>query len=352
MIAAAPQDGLRFGRFSRRELTVVTIAAIVFVCFGFIVVAPRAAPVEMIDHTLFTETVDRMRSGAGYYEAMDGALAELYGPERAAVTETVIGFRMPTTFLVWRLLPNDYAIWLLYVFLAGGAGLVTLRIAHFPPTAMLVVIYLLSIAMLRTNGVWTSQFTATELWAVPVMLCAVVAVTKERWWLAAALGLLAFAVRETAAPLLLIGAGLALFGRLPRRPWLTALGGAIGLYALHAILATPFIDPSVATPLQSRADVPLSFLRILEFGLPAGYIVGPGLWIAALWRVHSFDRHRLLLSAYLWLPLIGLLVERRYWGVMVVPFMLVWGIDQVVESIASASTRGVSAGTQADRNPQ
>ena len=322
------------GRFSRSELWVVAVIGIVSVAIIFLVRAPAEPDLEMIDHALFTMTVDEMRDGAGYYEATEDAFAIVYGPERAELTETVRGFRPPTLFLIWRLLPNDRAIWLAYVLVATLAGVLSAGLARFPPLGILVSIYLLGLGMLNTGGGWMAQFTTTELWAVPVMLGAILAVRRERWWLAASLGLLAVMVRETAAPLLVVGAALALVGRLPKRPWLTSLATAAGLYGLHAILASEFIDPGVATALPSRAEIPGSLLRIVGMGLPAGLVVGLILWVLAIIRVFRREQHPLLTSAYLWLPLIGLVLERHYWGIMVVPFTLIWGIEEGADVVA------------------
>lgn len=335
-IPSVPSQTL--GHFRRSELGVVAVLAIIAIAVGFAVRAPAEPDLEMIDHALFTRTVDEMRGGLGYYEAMESALGVVYGPERAELTETVRGFRPPPTFLLWRLLPSDAAMWGVFVATTILAGVVASRLAHIPLTGVLVTVYLLSLGMLDVGGVWTAQFATTELWAVPAMLGAALAATKERWWLAAGLGLLAFAIRETAAPLLLVGAVLALAGRVPKKPWLGALAVAVGLYALHMSLAAPFIDPGVAEALPSRGEFPGSVLRIVGLGLPAGAIVGSFLWLLAVRRVLRM-RNGLLLSAYLWLPAIGLLLERHYWGIMVVPFTLVWGIDEVVELAGKARTR-------------
>lgn len=320
----------------------MTAIGILLVSVGFWVIAPHEPDLEMIDHALFTITVDNMRGGAGYYEAMEESLAIVYGPERADVTETVRGFRPPTTFLLWRLLPGDQTIWIAFVAMTAVSGLLAARLARFPPLGILVTIYLLGIGMFENGGVWIAQFTTTELWAVPLMLGAVVAIRDERWWLAAGLGLLAVTIRETAAPLLVVGAGLAVLGRLPKRPWLSALAMAAGLYGVHAFLASAFIDPGVAAGLPNRAEIPASTLRIAGMGLPEDMVIGPILWILAIIRVFRFQKHSLLMSAYLWLPLVGLLLERHYWGILVVPFTLIWGLEEV-GTIVSRISRKMSA---------
>lgn len=299
----------------------------VLIAIGFAFYAPATADTEMIDHALFTEAVDEMRSGSGYYQAMEDAFAVVYGPERAELTESVRGFRPPTTFLLWRLLPNERAIWLLFVAVAAVCGILASQLAAQPIAGVVVTAYLLAVGMLNVNGTWTAQFAATELWAIPFMLGAVLAIRRERWWLAAGLGLAAVAIRETSATLLLAGLGLALLGRVPWKPWVTSAVAAGGLYAGHAALAGPFIEPGLAAALPSRAEIPGSLLRIVGFGLPAGPVIGLVLWLIAGWFVWRTQKHPLLLLSYLSLPLIGLVLERHYWGILVVPFTLIWGID-------------------------
>jgi hypothetical protein len=326
-------------RFGRSELQVVAGISIILVSIGFWLYAPTQADSEMIDHALFTKTVDEMRAGAGYYEAMERSFAVVYGPDRAELTETVRGFRPPTTFLFWMLLPDDRAIWLVYVGVAAISGVLASRIARHPLIGTVVTAYLLAVGMLNVNGLWTAQFTATELWAIPFMLGAVLAVMRERWWLAAMLGLAATSVRETAATLVLAGAGLATLGRLPRKPWFIAVLTATVLYFVHASLAAPFIEPGVAAALPSRAEIPGSVLRIIGFGLPAGPVLGSILWIAALWNLFRSQQHSLLLASYLALPLVGLVLERHYWGILVVPLTLIWGLDELIDVMGKITKR-------------
>lgn len=318
------------GRFRRSELIVVAWLGIVAVAGLFYWMMPAEPDAEMVDHVLFTHTVDQMRDGSGYYQAMEDTLLVVYGPERAELTETVRGFRPPTTFLFWRLLPDDEAIWIAFAITAVSSGFLAAHLGDQPLTGVAVTGYLLAFGLLNRTGTWTAQFTTTELWAVPAMIGAALAITRKRWWLAAALALLATTIRETAATLLIVGSALALTGRVPRKPWLSATVAASVLYGIHAGLASRFIEPGVAAGLPSPAEVPGSFLRIVGLGLPAGEFVGPVLWLLAFVHLFRTQDNPYLLTAYLWLPLIGFFLERHYWGIMVVPFTLVWGIDGLV----------------------
>lgn len=324
-----PSEAAPNPRFSRSELSVVTTVVIVLLTVVFALSVPSEADADMIDHALFTKTVERMVNGLGYYEAMEASFDEVYGPERAAVTESVRAFRPPLPFLVWRVLGAEHSIWLLFLVCAAASGVLASRLAANPLSGVLVTAYVLTLGMFLEGGLWTAQFTTSELWALPFMFGAAVSVTRDRWWLAASLALVATSIRETAATLILAGAALSIPGRTPRSPWLVAAAMGAGLYALHAVMASSFIDPGRADALPSPAQFPSSFLAIVGFGLPSGAVLGLVLWIAAIAHVVRRIEHGLLLSAFLWLPLVGFVLDRPYWGVMVVPFALVWGFDEL-----------------------
>lgn len=322
------------GRFDRREMEVVTAISIVLLCAVYLWLAPLEADAEMIDHGLFRITVQSMRDGADYYSSFDAALDVVYGPTRAGVTETVRGFRLPTTFFLWHLLPNDQYVWWLFVGLSGLAGIAASRFLTRPILGVLVVVYLLSIGMLVDGGRWTAQFMTTELWAVPPLMGAVLMARRERWWLAAGLALLATLVRELAAPFLVVGLGVALLGRAPRAPWLTAVGLALVAYARHVVLATRFIDPNVVqNPIVDDVNLPWTIIEMMGFALPAGVVIGPALWMLAVW--HTIGKRHMLEASLLALPLVGVIIDRPYWGILVVPFAVVWGLERLFDAIPS-----------------
>jgi len=324
-------------RFGRREMEVVATISIVLVCAFYVWLAPAEADAEMIDHGLFRITVQSMREGADYYSSYDAALNIVYGPTRAGVTETIRGFRWPTTFLVWQLLPNDQYVWWLFVGLSGLAGIAASRLLTRPALGVLVTVYLLSIGMLMEGGRWTAQFMTTELWAVPPLFGSLLMARRQRWWLAAGLALLAVLIRELVAPFLVVGVGLALLGRAPRAPWFTAFGLAAAAYALHVALALPYIDPNVVqNPIVDDVDLPWTIIEMMGFALPAGVVIGPVLWALAVW--HTVGQRWWLEASLLALPLVGVIIDRPYWGILVVPFAAVWGLERIFDVIASRRT--------------
>ncbi len=312
----------------------MTAISIILICAFYLWLAPVKADAEMIDHGLFRITVQSMREGGDYYASYDAALDIVYGPTRAGVTETIRGFRLPTTFFAWHLLPNDQYVWWLFVGLAGLAGIAASRFLTRPVLGVLVVVYLLSIGMLVEGGRWTAQFMTTELWAVPPLFGAVLMARRERWWLAAGLALVAVLIRELAAPFLLVGVGLALLGRVPKAPWFTAFGLAALAYAGHVALVIPHIDPNaVQNPIIDNVDLPRTIVEMMGFGLPAGAVIGSVLWIFAVW--HTIGHRWFLEASLLALPLVGVIIDRPYWGILVVPFAIVWGLEGILDLIAS-----------------
>lgn len=311
----------------------VTGISIAVTCIAYALYAPVAPPFEMIDHTLFRVTVAAMREGSGYYESMEAAFQLVYGDERGALIENVRAFRMPTAFVLFGLLPSDAVVWYLFVAVAGLSGVVASFLTKRPVLGIGVTAYLLSIGMLNQGGRWSAQFMTTELWAVAPLLGSLVMARARKWWPAALLALVAMLVRETAATVLIAGAVLALVGRVPRTPWLFAFGLGSVAYLLHAGAVSPFIDPQAGEGLLAEPSRPLVILEMMGFGLPGLLVVGPVLWALAVFHVRGRDAGCLLALAPLVLPFAGPLIDREYWGILVVPLSIVWGIDQLLDVV-------------------
>ena len=324
---------------ARSGQRVVTALAIAVLCVAYGWFAPSEPPREMIDHHLFRLTTEAMRNGDGYYAAMEGAIDQVYGPERAAVTENVRAFRMPTTFYLFSLFPSDQWVWYLFAVVAGLSGIDASFVVRRPVLGILVTAYLLTLGMLNDSQGWVAQFMATELWAVVPLMGAVALSMRQRWWPAALMALTAMLVRETAGLMLIVGAGLAVVDRVPRKPWLTAFGLGGAAYVLHAVGALPFIESGAGVGLLQQSSSVGSVIEMMGFGLPAGLVVGPVLWLLASWHVVATHERWELTIAPLALVVTGLLVETVYWGILVVPFTLVWGIERVLDLVSERKVR-------------
>jgi hypothetical protein len=335
------QDKLRTAGSRAGELRAVTAVGIAIVCAVYAWYVPATPNAEMIDHRLYRLTVEAMRDGAGYYESMDQAFDVVYGSDRGALIENVRAYRMPTSFYLFSLLPSEATVWYLFVVLAGVSGVVASYLVKRPPLGIAVTAYLLSLGMLQFEGGWSAQFMTTELWAVLPILGAVLMVQNGRWWPAAILALTAMLIRETAATVLIVGVVMAGLGRVPRKPWLSAFAlGAAG-YVLHARAALDHIEPGVGGGLLAEVVSVLSVPQMMGFGLPGMLVTGPVLWAFAVRYAVVEHRHWPITAAPLALPIAGLIIDREYWGILVVPFVVLWGVEGVIDLVAQRRRAGV-----------
>ena len=290
-----------------------------------------------IDHAMYLSTVHLMRRGSGYYPAMDTALRHFIGP-----AATPRAFRPPPIFLLWRFIPNDRWIWWLLIVLVGLASVALGRIVHVRWIAPVIAVYFL-------YNAW-NKFTLVELWGCLIVVGAVFAWTRQQRTTSVVAATVAALVRETTLPLLVGGLIAAHRFKERRWPWMVAIGIAAAAFALESHLASPYlVAHGTESPLLGTGRPPFSIARWMGFGLPLGPLVGPVLWIVAvlallgeLPRVNGdrrwvpppgFDE---LLLPYLALPILGVLITRDYWGVLVVPFTLALAamvLDQQVRAV-------------------
>lgn len=305
------------------------LAAVAIVVLGavFVFLPPQQPQRYDNDQYLYADTVARMKDGDSYYRAA----ADSYEAVGGAV-ETTRAFRPPTAFLAWRWIPTSL-LWPAYVIVVAVAtGLLLLATTRVPLLAPLVTIYLL---VLGRSGV---EYLFVELWAVPCVAASLLFVERKRWGAAAAFALLATAVRELAAGLVLGGLLAAVVHRLPWRQWAVALLAGAGLYALHATLLSPYLSAhGTEAKLLGTGSVG-AMLDMAGFQLPAAQAVGLVIWVLAV--VHIVRTGRLArLGFFVSLPLVGLVVDRPYWGGMVVPFLLLWAGEEVAELAAPIAAR-------------
>lgn len=266
------------------------------------------------DHLLYLDTIAAMRDGLGYHAAMDQGLRSLYG----GPVDSVLAVRQPLPFLLWSRLPSAWLLPLLGVacVLSGAA---VARLAH-PVVGVATTAWLLVTGLTPVPGGWLAQWLVVELWAVPLVLWALVRWHADDDVGAAVLATAAALVRELVVPVLVVGAVVALLSRRRRRvgPWVAGLVVWGAAYLLHVAATTPFlVAPPGAQPDLLGSGSPAAVLGMAAVtGGPLLAVV----WVAAV--VVAVRRRWWLELAVLWLPLAGLLVDRRYWGLLVVPVAL------------------------------
>jgi hypothetical protein len=315
-----------------RRLAAVAVLAI---CLVYAVAPPGRGVEHFVDEIIYRRTTQQMRHGVGYYRAMDHALRGTNGP--AGSTRA---FRTPTVFLLWRWLPGQHAVWLVFVALVALSALLILDLSTSVLAAPLVALYLLRLARPYVGGAWFDQYLVVELWVVPAVVGMVMAWRRDHHWLAAGLALLATAIRELAV-LLLIGGLVASWVRRPARrawpwPWLVALAAAAVGWLVHAHLVHPYlVAHGTEVRLLGSGHPPRTIVRMMAVGLPAKLVVGPLLWALAGWRLRRQPDLAALLSPYLLIPLLGIVIGRDYWGFLVAPIALWLAVEGAAEVLGT-----------------
>lgn len=296
------------------------------------------------DHAAFRDVIHRMHGGEDYYHATVDAFLR-----RGTRVGSVRAFRLPTVFLLWRVLPTG---WLYPTFLAVvviGTSFLLLFVTTRPWIVPVVTLYLVHAGRILSlrNRPQLDEWLLVELWTVPLIAAFLLAAKRERWWWAAGLGAAAFGVRELAGALLVGGALSAIVYRRSLRPWLAAAGVAGVLYIGHAVLAADAALPhGTDAKLAGSAEFPRTVLQMMTWPIPGPKVIGLVLWVLALvWLARQ--RELLLYAPLMAIPAFGLIVDRSYWGLLFVPFTLFWSLELVADELARFRTRRRAVSVQA-----
>lgn len=292
---------------ARRRLVLVTSAVGALVAAAC---APERQTLRHLDHVAFLEAHRALRAGAGLHDAF------IAGMQHIGVSiDQARAFRQPWVFLLWQALPEDALRWAFFVVVAFGAAVAASRVARRPEAGIAVGGWAAVAGVYGGVDAWMLY----ELWAVPLVLGTCWAWLSGRDRTAAALALGAVLLRETAVLLplgFLVGAWAL---RRPLRPWLASLGAAALALALHWWLAASYLDPdgrSAALLGTGGLGAVAGMTSFLVWPVPVGVAVW-AVGTVLLWR--SALRPAVALAA---LPLTGLVVDRPYWGFLVVPLCI------------------------------
>jgi len=317
------------------------VAAVAIVILGavFLFSAPQQPTHYNNDEFIYAHTVARMKRGESYYRAASDSYREVGGS-----VETTRAFRPPTVYLFWRWVPTNL-LWPTYVVLVAVAtGLILLGATTEPFVLPLVTIYLLALGRVSV------EYLFAEVWAVPLVAATVLEIDRRRWRWAAAFAVAATAVRELAGGLLAGGLLAAVLRKQPWRPWAVGLVVTGALYALHARLLEPYLNAhGTEAKLLGTGSVG-SVLHMAGFQLPGGRALGLVIWVLATVNVVRTGRFPNL-AFFATLPLLGLLVDRPYWGAIVVPFLILWAGEEVVTIAGRARAGRLRTGTRAPGHP-
>jgi hypothetical protein len=259
------------------------------------------------DLTIYQDTVSRMRAGTDYYEAMTDALTERgVGPASMPTA-----YRLPTAFVLWqRCCYSPVGVLAVVVVSSTLVG-----IASSPILGGITLVWLLY--LLHPPGV--EQWGFVEVWALPLAIGSIVAVKRGHWRSAAALALGAACVRELCAIMLIGGVIAAWRARQSLWPWLAAGVVWVAFVLWHISRTSRFI---VDAGRQQRLLGTGSPRAMLEMAGPLTYGIAFAAVAWIVWRYRRTSAWWLSIGVIAGVPLIGLVVYRAYWGILVLPLAL------------------------------
>jgi len=298
------------------------VTLVLALCALYAIAAPARGQEHFVDEAINRVTVEHMRHGANYYDAMDDSLRRYNGP-----AGSVRAYRLPTPFLLWRALGSVRAIWLFYVLLVAISAFVLVRLTSAPLSVPLIAWYMLHAARPHDAGGFIDQYLIVELWVVPFVAAALLATVRRNWATAAGLAVVATSFRELAGLLLLAGLAAALLFRRSSAPWLAAIALSVAAFLVHSALVHPHLVRHGTEIALLGTGGPRRVLTMMGVGLPHGTVVGPVLWLFAIGRLSTDRELAVRFGPYLALPLVGFAVGRDYWGFLVVPFALLWAVE-------------------------
>ena len=316
---------------------------------GYGLIVPKGGD-GRVDHVTFLHTLSEMRRGAGYYPAYRASFRDygirLGGPR---------SFRFPGLFLLWRWIPPPalYAAFLIIV--VGGTAAILLFLTRRPLLILPVVAYLLLAG--RTPGGahgGVESWLLVEEWAAPLIAGCLLAWQRQRWWWAAGLAAAALLMREITLPLLAVGLVASIVVGHPRKPWLAAGFVGFGLFGLHSYLASTYTLPNGnEAALFGTGHPPSSVLGMTSWEVPGGVAVGFIVWALAAGRARHLGLIAWPAAGLLAIPLSGLLVDRPYWGLVVIPLAILWAAEELTDLLirARASLPWTTSRTAQGRSP-
>jgi hypothetical protein len=282
-------------RSTQWALFAIGTIAILFVWLG-----PATRHIRWVNGDLLTyrQTIDLMRHGVGYYDAVATALHD---------HSEVRFFRTPIMFWFWE--RTGLFSWpaTLAVIVAVAALVGTLS---WPLAGLGIELWLVGV----NHPLGVEQWGYNDVWALPFVLLAMLGVRRERWWLAALSALAAAMIRETAV-LVLVGGAIGAFAfKRPLVPWIAACFAWAVFILWHLSQVFPRLEPSPTGPASAG-----SALHMLDmFGVwlvpLSAVIVG-----YALWRTRFTIEWFLVAPILICIPLAGLWLYRPYWSYLVLP---------------------------------
>lgn len=293
------------------------------------------------DTVLYKAEVERIRAGAGYYQA---AAEELTA--RGYPTRSVFNWRTPLPVWMIAKLPGEHTgKWIL------GLMSLALMLAAFEAMAReqghglgrpIACALLLSGPL--AAAVWHDQFLMPMSWAGVLIALSLVLYGLERPFWAVAFGLAAVFFRELALPYCLLAAAIALCGRQWRElaAWLLGLAAWAVFFGVHWFRVHGLVDPNAVAhdtswiqfgglPFVIGASQMNLYLMFLPQWMAGLYLTAALLGLAG-WNT-PFGR-RVGLTVCLFVTAFSLVGQEfnQYWGLLITP-VLCFGVARAPGSI-------------------
>lgn len=300
---------------------------------------------DRADVMLYESIVSGVRAGGDYYEVAADALRRGNYPLKPFVT-----FRIPTLALVQAWMPRPVTIGLLYILAAGVmlAWFARLRPAFAGSVPVTVAMLLLAGGM--AAFVQHELINFHEVWAGLLIALSLALRRPGRWIEAAAFGMIAMLIRETAVLYVGIMAVLAFAGghRREATGWAATIAVFAVVVALHAHAVGQVVRP--LDPVSPGWSGMLGFgffvntmtlstaLSVIPPWL-ASLFVGLALFGWAAWEDAVAIRALVLFCAFA--ALLGIFgrLDTFYWGLMVAPTFLI-GLAFVPDGLRDLAAGG------------
>ncbi len=277
------------------------------------IVRADAAGLRDVDQVVYLQTLEAMRSGDGYYDAMTSALMTKEGVGPSAVRAV----RPPLLYVALGSVPAGLVTPLVAVAVACSLGVAARLGAPFGRAGAPVAV--IGVGCWLVAGAPLLSLHA-EFWGIPFLLAGVWAEREGRsGWAALAL-MTAAATRE----LFIVAFVVALLGHRRERSWRIAGAGLVAYYLVHVFLATQVLVAGGRQPgLGNSLDVALALSAVSPSGDTVGWVIGATaglLGVIGLLTVARGQRGAMLVAIQtaVVLPL-AVMVGRQYWGLAAGP---------------------------------
>jgi hypothetical protein len=303
------------------------------------------------DDELYRRVYYLMHQGEPYYASFRDAWLG-FGP-KPPLPDTPTGYRLPTFFWIWKLLPPDaFSIVYLYLALCSVGAVAAACVAGQLVGARFAPLAAAALAAFAMGVGITPYLFYVDLPAMCIALVGVALFVRatlkddsRTLWAAAAVLALAALTREILAYLIVFAALSALLHEPGKRlrsavPWLAALGVFVLGYAAHVAAVQPYLQrgSGQTSYLNGGLDFVASGIKLFAFAIN-GYAISLGV-LVVLGAVGAYAAHQrtgwpfsAFATASVLLPMLVMLRignpavgdgghPVNYWGMLTIPLAL------------------------------